>query len=534
MFSSTPWVLFFSTFASEDLAFIYGLFSVQGQSLHPFHFIIFYSLGVLVGDIMLYGLGKSAYKLSKTKHFSFIHKYIQKTQRKTKFNIGQYTAFDQFLAFTRFIPGSRIPTYTYCGISGYPFSKFFTILLISSLLYSSAGLFITKIFYLGIEDEALWKTKLLIAFLSVFLTILFLNISIRILKFKIAYGEIIRPLRICLFRYCKLEFWPTFILYAPLAPYFIYLFLKYGGVKTVLSSNPSIKMSGLIGELKSDIDVFLSKYINNQRMKVFKLHESTLTFIKNIMSKNNLSFPVVMKPDSGMRGIDVRIINTEDDLKKVLSKTKKKQILQEFCDFENEWGVYYYRLPNTKSGKVFSVTIKEKPVVIGDGRLSLFELVLCDKRLSPRFDLIFKECSLSPHYIPKINEKIQLVHKGNHSKGCIFLDGSKWLKSYQLKAVKKVLDELEGFYIGRVDIKFRDLESLSFGEFKIIEINGAGAESSNFYDPKFSIKEAYKIIKKQWTIVFQIGHMNRKLGRETKDSIWSLFSEIIRYKKLKT
>ncbi len=534
MFSSKPWILFFSTLASEDLAFIYGLFNVQDQSLHPFNFIIFYLLGVFIGDIILYGLGKSARKLSKTKYFCFIHKYIYKTQRKKKFDVTKFTGFDQFLAFTRFIPGSRIPTYIYCGISNYPFFKFCAVLLASSLFYSSVGLLILKMFYLGIDNETFWKTKLLIAFLSAFLTILFLNISIKILKLKLTYSEIIRPLKVYLLRYCKLEFWPSFILYAPFAPYFIYLFLKYGGTKTILSTNPSIKMSGLIGELKSDIDIFLSKYIKNQRIKTFKLDEKTLPFAKKIMSENKLSFPVIIKPDSGMRGAGVKIIKTENELEEILNKTEEKQVLQEFCDFKNEWGIYYYRFPNAQSGKIFSVTVKEKPLITGDGKLSLYKLVLSDQRLCQRFDIIFKECNLSPHYIPKVNEKVQLVNKGNHSKGCIFLDGSEWVKNSQLKNVQWVLDQLEGFYVGRIDIKFRDLESLSCGEFKIIEINGAGAESSNFYDPKFSVKEAYKIIKEQWTIIFQVGHMNRKLGKETKKSIWNLFSEIIQYRRMKT
>ena len=49
------------------------------------------------------------------------------------------------------------------------------------------------------------------------------------------------------------EFWPPWLFYAPLAPYWAWLSVRFGGPLTATASNPSIHAGGLIGESKSQI-----------------------------------------------------------------------------------------------------------------------------------------------------------------------------------------------------------------------------------------------------------------------------------------
>lgn len=46
-----------------------------------------------------------------------------------------------------------------------------------------------------------------------------------------------------------------------------------------------------------------------------------------------------------------------------------------------ELGVFYYRLPGDGRGRIFGTTAKRRPVVTGDGRRSLADLILDDPRL---------------------------------------------------------------------------------------------------------------------------------------------------------
>jgi hypothetical protein len=62
----------------------------------------------------------------------------------------------------------------------------------------------------------------------------------------------------------------------------------------------------------------------------------------------------------------------------------------------------------------------------------------------------------------------------------------------------------------------------------IVELNGATAESTNIYDPDATLVGAYRQLFQQWSIVFQIGAMNRSNGAKVS-SIGRLFSLLSTY-----
>src|SRR5204863_2452629 len=70
-----------------------------------------------------------------------------------------------------------------------------------------------------------------------------------------------------------------------------------------------------------------------------------------------------------------------------------------------------------------------------------------------------------------------------------------------------------GFFVGRFDIRYRDVGRFMAGEdLAIIELNGATAESTNIYDPDARLTDAYRQLFLQWSLVFRIGAMNRSNG----------------------
>ena len=72
---------------------------------------------------------------------------------------------------------------------------------------------------------------------------------------------------------------------------------------------------------------------------------------------------------------------------------------------------------------------------------------------------------------------------------------------------------MSGFYFGRLDVMFENLELLKNGEnFKIIEINGAKSEPTHMYDPKHSLFFAWKEIAKHWKIMAEISRKNHESG----------------------
>jgi hypothetical protein len=115
--------------------------------------------------------------------------------------------------------------------------------------------------------------------------------------------------------------------------------------------------------------------------------------------------------------------------------------------------------------------------------------------------------------VPQAGERIQLVEIGAHSRGTIFLDGSR----YQTEALEAALDRIarsfEGFYFGRFDLRVSSLAALQQGrDFKILELNGVTSEATHIYDPINSLFEAYRVLFAQWRIAFEIGAQNQARG----------------------
>jgi len=86
------------------------------------------------------------------------------------------------------------------------------------------------------------------------------------------------------------------------------------------------------------------------------------------------------------------------------------------------------------------------------------------------------------------------------------------------------------------DVRFASLDRFRQGEdFRIIEINGAGGESINVWDPKMPLGQVYRELFAQQDLLFEIGAMNRARGyrpcglAEIFKSQWHQHRLIMRY-----
>ena len=142
------------------------------------------------------------------------------------------------------------------------------------------------------------------------------------------------------------------------------------------------------------------------------------------MKEAQIEFPLIAKPDIGFRGLLVKKVDSIEALKKYLKSYPIDIIIQEFLDYENECGVFYHRNPNEKEGRISSVTLKKFISVIGDGKTTLKDLILNDKRAKLYFDLFESIHKNKLDKIPKKDKKVKLSVIGNHSKGTQFINGN--------------------------------------------------------------------------------------------------------------
>jgi hypothetical protein len=197
-----------------------------------------------------------------------------------------------------------------------------------------------------------------------------------------------------------------------------------------------------------------------------------------------------------------------------------------------EFGVFYVRYPGEEHGQVFSVTEKRMPVMVGDGRRTLEELILADDRAVCMADFYLRQNAWRAQEVPAAGEGVPLVELGTHCRGAIFLDASHAITPALEHTVNRIAQGFDGFFFGRFDIRVPSDEDFEAGRnLKVIELNGVTSEATHIYDPKHSLLEAYRVLFRQWRIAFEIGQKNRERGSQPTSAV-GLLRMIREYRRL--
>ena len=307
------------------------------------------------------------------------------------------------------------------------------------------------------------------------------------------------------------EFWPFSVFFFPVMFYWAWLSLKTRSFFFFTSANPTIEFGGMLGESKDKI----FKLIPDQYIpKTYKLNSSVDrdSFLERLKLEN-LSFPVILKPDIGERGWMVELIKSEQELDSYLKRIKVDFLVQEDVSYEFELGVFYYCYPDCDHGTVSSVVMKDMLNVVGDGVRTVESLMLDDVRAKMHIETLKNKKPELLEIIPQAGEKIELNSIGNHCLGTTFLNGNHLINEKLIKVFDQVSKKIEGFYFGRYDLRCQSLEDLYEGKnFKILELNGAGAEPGHIYQPGFSLIQAYKDIIHHLRVLAEISMLNKKNG----------------------
>jgi hypothetical protein len=231
------------------------------------------------------------------------------------------------------------------------------------------------------------------------------------------------------------------------------------------------------------------------------------------MRETEWRFPLVMKPDVGQRGVDVKLVRNFDGVKDYFLRVPGPVLVQPYHEGPFEAGVFYYRMPGWPRGRILSVTDKHFPYIVGDGRSALEQLVWEHPRYRMQATLFLRRHRQDAARVLGQGERFQLAIAGNHAQGTVFRDGFHLLTPALAARIDTIARAYPGFFVGRFDIRYRNVEDFKAGrDLAIVELNGASAESTNIYDPGASLLDAYRQLFRQWSIVFAIGAANRAEG----------------------
>ena len=317
------------------------------------------------------------------------------------------------------------------------------------------------------------------------------------------------------------EFWPARLFYLPVWLWVGWLALRHRGLRLPLLANPLFPAGGLFGEVKSDIldqlggdaAAFVARYVKVARGD----GDAAVCAAAAIAAARaaGLDYPLVAKPELGCRGAGVRPVRDDAELIAYVAgfPAHENFLLQTLVDVEGEAGVFYVREPGQARGRIISLTLKYFPHVIGDGSRTLEQLIRADPRAGRLPHLYL------PRHAARLGEVLpsgahyRLAFAGSHSRGAIFRDGNALITPAMTDRFDAIARAVPEFWFGRFDVRFADFAELQQGRgFTIVEVNGAGSESTHIWDSRTRLIDAYRALFHQYALLFRIGAANRRRG----------------------
>ncbi len=195
-------------------------------------------------------------------------------------------------------------------------------------------------------------------------------------------------------------------------------------------------------------------------------------------------------------------------------------VIQRLIPYDGEAGIFYVRLPGEAHGHIQSVTLRYFPFVYGDGVSTLQELIQNNEpsKLRAGFYLGRKaeHMGFEKEYlemIPSEGELVRLSFIGSIRVGGLYRDASNLISPEMTARFDEIALSMPEFYFGRFDVRFESTELLRAGQgFSIIEINGAGSEAINAWDPEVPIFKLYRELFRTQSLLFKVSAINRSRG----------------------
>jgi membrane protein DedA with SNARE-associated domain len=496
------------TFVSEDLTcLLAGVLVLQGQ-IDAFSAIAACALGIWLGDLGLWCAGRLAGR--RVLAWPRVRRFVT-AEREVRFGYWIDAHAPAAILGSRFLPGTRLPLYVAAGALGGSFTPFALWSLAAVLLWTpplvllSAG---SAAPILRLVEElagAGWLGRLVAA--AGLLAIVRWTMTLTTRRGR-------QRLVAALSRSWRWEFWPMWLFYAPVAAWIAWLVVRHRGLAAISAANPGMPDGGIVGESKYDI---LSRLPAEWTIPACAIEpgpvDERMWHAATRLTTKRWALPVILKPDVGQRGVGVKLVRTLDEARAYLTTESGRVVMQPYHPGPYEAGVFYYRFPDWRRGRILSITDKHFPVVTGDGRSTLEELVWNDARLRMQARRFLDRHAASRTRVLANGERLPLAIAGNHAQGTLFTDGKHLITAALEERIDRIAQSHRGFFIGRFDIRYTDVERFKAGEdLAIVELNGATAESTNIYDPRGSLASAYRQLFRQWSLVFAIGAANRAGG----------------------
>lgn len=315
-----------------------------------------------------------------------------------------------------------------------------------------------------------------------------------------------------------LERMPKWLICIPLTLQWLWLALRHHSLTLPSAANPAITSGGLVGEGK--LEYFagmgpIARAATALYCAVFTASRLPDCQLHSLLSKAGLDFPLIAKPNLGLCGYGVRRIADMGELQAYLAAFPANEtvVLQQYLPQDGEAGIFYVRDPLSGESRIIGLTLRYFPQVKGDGRQNLAQLIAADPRASRLVTSRRHQCSHDPDRVPAAGETVRLATVGSTRVGGLYRDGGAHITPELTRAMDAIARDMPLFHFGRFDVRFNTLQELRAGTgFTIMEVNGAGSEAIQAWDPETPLLDGFRMIFAKQRLVFAIGHSMRSAG----------------------
>ncbi|MES2402032.1 MAG: hypothetical protein V4573_18720 [Pseudomonadota bacterium] len=315
-----------------------------------------------------------------------------------------------------------------------------------------------------------------------------------------------------------LERMPKWLICIPLTIQWLWLALRYRSATLPSCANPAITSGGLVGEGKLEYFSGMGETARAATARYCAVSTRTKLErreLQQMLLTAQLAFPLIAKPDLGLCGYGVRRVDNLGELRAYLDAFPAHEtvVLQQYLPQDGEAGIFYVRDPVTDEGRIIGLTLRYFPRVTGDGIRSVSELIARDPRASRVAQSPQHESRYNAGHIPARGETVRLSTVGSTRVGGLYRDGAASITPQLLQAVDAIARDMPDFHFGRFDVRFDSLQDLSAGTgFIIMEINGAGSEAIQAWDPETGLFKGLRMIFAKQRLLFEIGDAMRRRG----------------------
>ena len=346
---------------SEDATALAAGWLVSRGAISSVEAVAACALGIWAGDVALWLVGRLLAR-SERCHRWCVRRVPLVAGHALALAVDEPAA----LVASRFLPGTRLPLYLAAGALGTRPAVFFGWTLAAVCVW-------TPLLVLGTSGFVAGGVLVLAVIRGA----------------QTSRGRAVwRPVWARLRRWAMPEFWPTALVYAPIAPWILWQAAKHGGIGTLAAANPGLEDGGFVGESKSAILAALpSAWTVPTEVIAPGDVERRLDAFDRAQAAQAWPYPLILKPDVGQKGVGVRRVASRADAAAYLAAETGRVLVQPYHPGPFEAGIFYYRRPDEARGRIFSITDKVFPSIVGDGTSTVESLLWAHPRFSVQVSL---------------------------------------------------------------------------------------------------------------------------------------------------